>query len=989
MRLLIGEDTNSTLESTEYVIDGCNNNLIPNYVYPSERQEWVNLQEQIRLFQEADHPNNIKKNTTNGKINWQALLLHVLNLSGHIHQECNKIHDVPYLSHKSSKTIMDADIGPYRYDREAINNTLYSNTEPTVASFSKTYGEDEYYEEVEEYTDIINKEGDSIYSLALDEERQETSGSSSYIEVDQELTMPIVVATSTSLMSTGWKYCLGGLGIVLGGVGLYSGYKWLMSSTIAASEEKEILIVAMQDDTPQTAMQMQNMNFEQGMLYLQKHRPIPEPESDAFQITLNDLQYDHITNKDSKLGLYDIITSTISRDFYNKYFYLILKEVQSGGVKINDYNQFIIQVHTHILNEIQAITQSHALMKLGPCEYLYKLIDIADTIRIKSHISLMDNDFFLINGIYSDWDNMYIKNYTIYAINPLLDEIKTYYKSIINWKSGNAIKVPKPIESIISFISNNIILLGQQYKNESKKFERAVDSFAFDIYYLNQAFLKENGLDIAYYKIHYSQMLFKLVLAGRKTEVSERIVSTLLLYYKVLPKIFGHQLLKYKEITQPKNIYHSTTLNYESEVMEDGNNDEQELKRVGKQDTGVIVDSIIGIGAVAGSAGGSILVGSKIIKGIQLGASIQNVDLKLPEVENHGITLDVPLTTNRISEADTTTVRYTSPAPAIASCTLSNVLNQFIDIMPKNIVKSQSLILQERSNFLEQEFHQHPWKLYLDIASNDVPPYIQATYQDVLIHLKELKEMYNHVCNVLNEDNAVNNQYVRRYISDSLDITSELAIKKAIDHIKQAACNGYSYIVDSAKKNFNNIVIASTQQIPIQDDEGVKYITTLRPDEIVDCPLAFTIPGSIEINIIADQGYYITPQYHIEYYRNNNIDLLETLLHEISHITSDAVDFFYIPVVKTGGLPNAKDALDFIKNILESGDPISNNLTLLINQYIRQCELPQPQFLQDAVFNLFSNDQMLRANIQCMNADNIAIYIRDIYERRPYDRLVL
>ena len=977
---LLGADANSTLESTGYCTAKCNNRLIPDYIELSERQERVNLQETIRLFQAETNHSNIITNTTGGKFSWQALLIHGLHLSGQIQQEYQKIHSLSSVSHQKSMPIKDTSISPYHYYKALYSNSSDNNiVSPTLLNDSSTYEQDVPCGIAKaERKDILNKEPNTIDVYeSLEEHQHAKSSVNSYIEIDQEVTIPVVVATSTSLMSKGWKYCLGGLGIMLAGAVIYSGYKWIMDK-IGASEHEEFsergtsanIAEALQGD-----IRFKDMNFEQGMMYLQKHTLAPQ----KVIITLDDLEYDHITSKDSKLGLNDIITSTMNRDFYNRYFYLALQEVKNKNTGITDYNQFIKHTFMHLMTEIQAIVQTNALMKLGPCEYLYQLFNITNTIRSKNHISLTNDDVSLINEVYRDISNTYIKNYTIYNIDHLLDEIKTFYKSIVTKQSNNSITIPTSIENIMIYISNNIALMSQQYKHKPQKLERAINAFAFDIYYFNLAFLKENDLDISFYKMTYAQLNLVQVLKNDQTGVSKNIISTLLLYYKVLPKIWGYQLRHNKEMGRLKNIYSSTISNYQEEVTETHNHNEQELDSGIKLDTGAIIGGAI--------VGGGILAGSKIIKVVQLADSIPNVDEVVPETDNHMDTPEgAPITTSRISEPVTFTVRYTSTT--IAPCTSKNVFNQFINIIPYSIVKSQSLILTERNNFLEQELHKHPWNLYLDITSNEVPPYIQDTAKRVIANLNELKAIYHHVCNVLNADSVINDSYIRRYIQDSLDITSELVIKKAIEHIKQAACNGYNYVVDSAEKNFNNIVIASTRQIPVQDVEGIKYITTLRPHEIVDCPLAFTIPGSIEINIIADHGYYITPQYHIEYYRNTNINLLETLLHEISHITNDAVDFFYIPVLYTGGLPSAQNALDFIKQRLESGDPLSNDLTLLITQYIEKCQLPQPQFLQDAIFNLFSSTQILRANILCMNADNIAIYIRDIYKKHPYNSVI-
>lgn len=285
-------------------------------------------------------------------------------------------------------------------------------------------------------------------------------------------------------------------------------------------------------------------------------------------------------------------------------------------------------------------------------------------------------------------------------------------------------------------------------------------------------------------------------------------------------------------------------------------------------------------------------------------------------------------------------------------------------------------------------------------VSGDVPEYITQTQARLRAGFAETAGMIKNLrANLRAKLDARHPdpeylRYITEYFSKAIDTEDTKIIDMCITRFRESIDAVDEFFKKTRDQEYRNIFIISTRQ----QETAVKgqYASLLTEEELATVPDAMTSRSSNPtIAIVCDQTELVNPV-HVEHSRRgmkNNI--ADTLTHEATHAALGAHDFFYPPRTPQGRSVNAKEAYRSLKSSLQDMG-IQKDLKEAIMKFTKENGIASP-FSSDSSLNsessvdanrimaLLRDFPKFRAYVLTTNAENIAIYARDIGRGVSYD----
>lgn len=990
MELLIGEDAKGRSDSIEYYIDGCRLDDV-NFTETLSR---INVPELIlNLKAENIISNSISKVPNNNKFSLQAFLLYLLPLSGHLHQELLKTNNQPAVLNKKSDPIMYTDISPYHYYKDQYNNATDNQTvQNTTTSHIFPNDKDHYKQNAlyvmdeAEHSNITNKKYNNINMLQSWEERQYVkSSSNSYIEVDQEHKLSILVASAPSLITKGWKYFLVTTSAVVSFAGIYLGYKWIKETFyekeidqgnkaemyynnnkhlfLGSARKKTLGINNLQFDTISIEDLAFNIAFGEQSIGTQ---------NDGFELSVAELQYDSITQKDSRLKLTEIVLKAVTRDFYNKYLY----EYCLGVSKIvnKDLQSFLIKLYEQINNDLLVATSIVSLTSIGSTSYVKGMaifleefassglakFDLAPLKIIKNNLS---KKLILCHQYPINWSDVSFTNNTLWV--QLLYQDFDYSKQNNTLFSKNTYMLVDCMKSKTFDVINDVI--------KHKNFIHLKKSFLYDMHKNLVEFSKiinrttKCSLPV--------QKLWGTVLSSinscdidnSKPNVYS-IINMLVINNLIIPFINEHnknhpQTIDDEECmicTFNPIIYTLSVINYQYIVQKIENSASN------------IESAVTGIVDNFEQAGNNIL------------DSIQGISRAADDISQ----LDIPSALTDTSDGVISIANAASEITGVQALSSEvqhvldklNSLKEFIFLQDDNIILGKKEAEELQIHELSRIYGKEPWSLYPGLLNfltlNIVPGNVLQSQILLEKALEDVQAILYYAENTLHLSKTSTNleHYVKRYLAKSFGTENSVILNAGINRIEETIKRMQRFINDSKKNGFQNFLIASTLNYPLEGGGGFEFTSNV-PTEKLDT-VAFVIKGHHEIIIISELN-----QIHHSGALSNKIkkySLPQVIVHEISHIVVNSYDLFEITPI-LGKFPCAQEALElFIQNV-----PFSPQINI-IERKLQGVVGILTEPISSIVPTLLRNE-FFRTNLLLLNADSITILIFDLAFLRKSD----
>ncbi|MGM9903515.1 MAG: QWxxN domain [Enterococcus sp.] len=206
----------------------------------------------------------------------------------------------------------------------------------------------------------------------------------------------------------------------------------------------------------------------------------------------------------------------------------------------------------------------------------------------------------------------------------------------------------------------------------------------------------------------------------------------------------------------------------------------------------------------------------------------------------------------------------------------------------------------------------------------------------------------------------------------------EAIIRESIKKLYSVADNGRAFLQKSKDLFFQNVWTLSSKLI--YDREDLSYYSTVR--EFIKTE-AFTVryDGECRIFILADAFHLnpkVLPGAHIQ------PTGYETVMHEVTHIMSDADDLLRYGLVRRGLRKNGKRTLDYYDNkypniIKEDSEQLKHYRDHLA------IVLSSPNLTVKMVSDALEVNHTLRVHFQLTDAEMLMTILRDLVEGRAFD----
>lgn len=713
------------------------------------------------------------------------------------------------------------------------------------------------------------------------------------------------------------------------------------------------------------------------------------------EITISELQYDQVIKTNHKLNISHIVLSSIDRNFYNKYFFYILQDtISANDGETYSSSQFIKQLFLYIVDEIAVIADTKPLIKMGLTSYLYKLYSIISTMQQAYPEQVSNYKKSTITKVYDSFydsvivDSSMISNITLAN----LDTRKFFIKLITESSNDQYIPTPESIANVMTFTKQQLYSLPALYSADQDMLNRAIESASAEIYNLGQQLVTDTDPNnIYYYKTYINQYKLKMVMQHSAQSVGYStfaIMCSIIIYYKILPEFKDVAMQRDSvnevstlDIKSPSsdNSLAEGNANYTSVSGADTTNqlqDSSTQSSISVMSTLIVngsaytlsnkthsEDSLLYFAVPPGAAAAAAAAAAYKLGAIAETASFahKGIDAVL-----NGDVSNTLLTNDDISGAGSSMIQ--------PLCDLERAFNNLLGVVWANSMTPEVIIaLKER--YLDGVYGNRAWSVYHPANQYNVPLYAVGIYDETVANVYLLLEKYRNADAILKQGDIIGNKYLVHYMMQALDTDNKEIIRAALIYIGQAVQNGLECLTRYINNKFHNIAIASSEQILFQDEHGrTCYVTTLDETQLNKCPFAFVMPGSDSLNMIADHSL-------------GSIDIMETIMHEISHITHDGLDLFYVPTDISGTLPNAVHARMYIQKSLQHGYCGARHLIELAQGYAETCNDGKKKLsLNEAcvrIYQEYRKNEAFRARLLYANADTLALYIRDISIMRP------
>nr|CBX81739.1 Dermonecrotic toxin (DNT) (PMT) (Mitogenic toxin) [Erwinia amylovora ATCC BAA-2158] len=360
----------------------------------------------------------------------------------------------------------------------------------------------------------------------------------------------------------------------------------------------------------------------------------------------------------------------------------------------------------------------------------------------------------------------------------------------------------------------------------------------------------------------------------------------------------------------------------------------------------------------------------------------------IESVKNEVDTSDLSIFNERLKkygELATSEVRYIYRlAPAARALTTEQIariktINAFLPIRTVTYINDDLALNSAIKSYLSRDLLEHEYNFHVGFEADDlVPRYIELARIKYQMAFRSAQENIAMAITKINDISYENK--IKEYLSQSLNTRNERILSEAMLRFKVQLWRVRDFLNETERRNYDNIVIVSTERTVSARNPYISRSTILNQDHLRDIPLAFTLLEDPKKRI------FIMLDANIEYrpiessIMGMDVNLLDsTLIHEASHSSCKTLDYCYNEVYEEIYLPGSTQALRRKFNSdIESGE-IGKNIffkKFIIDVY-RRFGITHSVNAESGV-NLIRTTPMLKSNLIMDNADNFVAHVKHL-----------
>lgn len=363
--------------------------------------------------------------------------------------------------------------------------------------------------------------------------------------------------------------------------------------------------------------------------------------------------------------------------------------------------------------------------------------------------------------------------------------------------------------------------------------------------------------------------------------------------------------------------------------------------------------------------------------------------------------------------------------PAAGYANYWNIIRKVVKTPSPDIFIKQNTELQKLDKFIPEPFitihdqhfinkallesfniyyASHPWCIYpaTGTLSSKTPPWITPLQAEIRIHLETSRHKIAKALSILRsttrDDNLINS-VPGQYLAGMLNTQQPQVINEAFARLLVVTKRADLFMRASKGVYYSNFFIVSSRFI-VDPGNPNNYITTLSANTLQRLPNASTLLIDQEARIfiyadkIQNQGYNDSDN-PVFKNLNTDVNMPDTIIHEVSHSSSYTGDNFIHTYPDKGRLSNGADINNFLSENLKSKKTRSEappiyalqDFKFFIKELIFYQGISNP-LPQKKVIEAIQTDPMLYANIMMSDAETIATIIRDIAEGNTFDAIL-
>ncbi|XTZ38549.1 leucine-rich repeat domain-containing protein [Salmonella enterica] len=229
---------------------------------------------------------------------------------------------------------------------------------------------------------------------------------------------------------------------------------------------------------------------------------------------------------------------------------------------------------------------------------------------------------------------------------------------------------------------------------------------------------------------------------------------------------------------------------------------------------------------------------------------------------------------------------------------------------------------------------------------------------------------------------------VGKYLIGILGTEQPEVLKQSFIQLRKIVERSDAYLKGAKNIDYKNFIIVSTDLVPDKQKPG-RFFTLLNEETLKDLPAAFVVTDDPEARIIFYADVFLGKSLRGKYYMS---DIVETIIHETTHIAANTDDRFVHFLLVDGEVGNgAKMREDFLLNL--TIDKNKNDSPRILDVEGFDNFLDDLRAYQKLSINLddkeliaaVENDPMLFANAMMSDAQVNARMIKDLAKGRPFD----
>lgn len=792
------------------------------------------------------------------------------------------------------------------------------------------------------------------------------------------------------------------------------------------------------------------------------------PSSQHPLITRNMMEYESITRNDSKLALDSVISLTINRNFFNRYFHPYL--MQALERCDSNITQFKSILFNEIVKDVMLVSFYENIIKIGGIPYINTMREILYAMVISektTNNAVLENMYNL--ELLQEMDRQYTSN-----MMPVCDP--TVYSIDWNDKRFHFNSIKSLILAIVpSSYINNDIELDINFMLLRTCIDEISNALIIDLH-LAPRFIKHNllqdlhewyGKQLVLAKKLFPQIKMaiesnELLMWRQVTEAflstnprdvtltTTNIISTIIIYSRILKTVANErqnrrnaQMLMIKSLANPIIDEHksfNTTSGSFNELLfnpidkeiaqpkfhQDGDlfksimnmNESAFVRNYNNNNVTRHVDKSIKFKATTVHPPHHHIIHHQQTFQPQNNSTNDNIGKILLIPPTFGLIIAPLLLCTKCQDAteiidediiidpnnsfNDENIQYTS-SPASRSpyrskttttITLktttdsSNEIPKMLKFIPLTPIKDVPAVLafREQSRHLDKIYNTTHWFVYRGYPNKNiiVPDNIRQTQIKLKYGLKQVETALVRVEVLLNSKNLEDVMYMYKYFAGLLGTKDVLAVSESIFRTKIIIQKMSEYMEFSRKEEYNTFFVTCIADISeVPGMKGYEFVSKSMDKDGITVG-AFVTTGDPSVLIISEMNQMTSFENVI--HRTDKHDMYETLLHEISHIVVDTEDICYHRTMIGGRLPKAQQArLEFERYFIENKFNLHKSIYELTRSFRTIYQYDGNLSTSQLTEYLLKNDAVFRSNAIMINADTVALVIRDLSARRLAD----